>query len=762
MKTRCTPLILLLIAFASSAMAQTTYTWFSSTTGGSWSSTANWNPNGAPTTTDAAILGSVASGTRVVAYDTLASGTLATLTMSQTAAALNELAIQKNLTVVNDLTLGASSGTNLLYVNSGTTTALTLKIGSTGTGTLTLNSGGVLNLASIAGAGDTVTGNVVISGGVLNAERGQSSATVNSYFVSSLAMSSGTLALGSTPLTGTGSSGDNRFQVNGNLTATGGSIAIGSSLATGQASLFLSGSSNSLVGLGSYDTKINLALNQNSFNQTLALGATTVGGLTLRSQNTAGTTHINTITATSGTIGSISFLEQTATSNVELLLGSNLVMSGTAATTISAANFSQGAGVGFIIDTGTSTGYTLDARSMTAGFAPNNGANGSAVSTVWTLQGNGTIQATSFNLNQANNGVALGGNVILQATGTGANDLSSLVARSISAASTFYYTGSSAVVTSSRTIGKLKIGDGTNASLLRMNSSGTDLSVGGDITVSNNSSFNLVGKNVTETGASAGGLNGSGTIYNSTNGTTSTLTLNTTGSNGSFSGAIVDNVVVGTSVVSVVKAGTGTQTLSGANTYSGSTVVSAGTLIINGSATGGGDYTVASSATLGGTGSIGLASNKSATVQNGGLLSASSANSLDFTLAGTGVLDVSGALASASPSMLFSLDAPSSTVISLTGGAGLVIGSGLLEFSDFTFVTTGSFGIGTYTLFGGASSLNGGTLGSNLTGTIGGFASTISLSGNDIVVTVIPEPSTWAMVVFGGAGLLALRRRVRR
>jgi autotransporter-associated beta strand protein len=55
---------------------------------------------------------------------------------------------------------------------------------------------------------------------------------------------------------------------------------------------------------------------------------------------------------------------------------------------------------------------------------------------------------------------------------------------------------------------------------------------------------------------------------------------------------------------SLVKDGTGSQTLSGANTYTGSTTVTAGSLQVTGSHVGGGNYAVGAGATLGGTGLI--------------------------------------------------------------------------------------------------------------------------------------------------------------
>ena len=74
-------------------------------------------------------------------------------------------------------------------------------------------------------------------------------------------------------------------------------------------------------------------------------------------------------------------------------------------------------------------------------------------------------------------------------------------------------------------------------------------------------------------------LNGAGTISKSTWDTPVTLTIGVNDGSGNFSGGIAQPV--GTAL-SLVKQGTGTQTLSGINTYSGATSVSAGTLALVG------------------------------------------------------------------------------------------------------------------------------------------------------------------------------------
>jgi fibronectin-binding autotransporter adhesin len=112
----------------------------------------------------------------------------------------------------------------------------------------------------------------------------------------------------------------------------------------------------------------------------------------------------------------------------------------------------------------------------------------------------------------------------------------------------------------------------------------------------------------TTIGMTAGSIEGAQTSKELTTGLNN---LSTT-----VSGVIADGGAAGGTGGSLIKAGTGTLTLSGNNTYTGNTAVTAGTLLVNGSL-GGGSVNVSSGATLGGTGTIG----GPVTIQNGGILS---------------------------------------------------------------------------------------------------------------------------------------------
>ena len=100
-----------------------------------------------------------------------------------------------------------------------------------------------------------------------------------------------------------------------------------------------------------------------------------------------------------------------------------------------------------------------------------------------------------------------------------------------------------------------------------------------------------------------GAIIGAGSIVND-NDSDSPVIFTVGGGDGSgdFSGSISDGTGAGgSSALSLIKTGTGTQTLSGTNTYTGTTTVSAGTLDVSGSLTS--DITLAAGATLSGEGS---------------------------------------------------------------------------------------------------------------------------------------------------------------
>lgn len=308
-----------------------------------------------------------------------------------------------------------------------------------------------------------------------------------------------------------------------------------------------------------------------------------------------------------------------------------------------------------------------------------------------------------------------------------------------------------------------------NANLILGNASGTGASgvitdtanvqVNGLLNVNNRATDNNQGETINA-------LTGSGTIQQTTTATNKILTVGFANGSGTFSGVLRNNDGVSTGNMSLVKLGSGTQTLSGNNTYSGTTLVSAGTLLVNGTHTSAGAYTVAG--TLGGNGSISTAGNAGVTLNAGAHLAPGAGTPGTLTMdLGAGSLSLSAAVAATnSQSMQFDLDVlgNSDRIVLSNALSVLNIGSGGLEFDDFAFTLGGSFGAGVYTLFDTSNTIAG-TLGANLTGSLGGYNAAISFAnGNqDIVLTVtaVPEPGVSALLL-GGLGLLTLACRCRR
>ncbi|MGH6792221.1 MAG: autotransporter domain-containing protein, partial [Methyloceanibacter sp.] len=106
-----------------------------------------------------------------------------------------------------------------------------------------------------------------------------------------------------------------------------------------------------------------------------------------------------------------------------------------------------------------------------------------------------------------------------------------------------------------------------------------------------------------------GSLAGAGSVSN-TGGVGATLTTGADDTSTTFSGVIQD----GAGATSLIKAGTGTFTLSGANTYTGATTVNAGTLVVDGSIANSA-VTVNGTGALGGIGQLGALN-----VLNGGIV----------------------------------------------------------------------------------------------------------------------------------------------
>ncbi len=606
----------LLATTSMSVQAQTTYTW---TAGSStWSTPGNWSPNTSttgPTTLDTADLNDTTAN-RTITYDTSASGTLGALNITQTSAFNNILSLSKSLTVTNAITLGASAGTSEITFGNFTLTDAS---------GITLNSGGNI----------TVTGNGAASiAGALN------------------------LAGGTFNYTGTGSSA---LTITGNLSSNSGVIS-----ATGS-SLVLKGSTNNVTGLTS-STLNNVTFSGTGGAQSLSTNATLTGTTILKaSGGSTGNTETIAATAASGTTINLFNLTNNYLHPQTLQLGANLAVTAVTATA------TDGDTNGFKID---AAGFAL---SQSTGFVATttSALTHSANQAAWTLtdsETGGVFAATSFDLSPTaagsftNAGVAVTGDLTLDATGSsGGNNLGNAVGV-IANTSTFEYTGTAAVgtpatLTSNRTIGKLKVQNGalqlaSNITVgagdtVTVNSEGTLLLGAGfsltnttaPLTVSGAGTFDLEGNNQTTGAVTLGDSTGGGTIQDS--GTAATLTAggsgvtvsnagNVIGTGVTVSGATGQNASSGLTVNGVIGsdtlassatlAGTGTTgvvTLAGGNTLSSTGTLTTGGISVTGTGNAIGSGTVSGPITFSGTSALAVngTSTGSATVSSGATLS---------------------------------------------------------------------------------------------------------------------------------------------
>ena len=226
------------------------------------------------------------------------------------------------------------------------------------------------------------------------------------------------------------------------------------------------------------------------------------------------------------------------------------------------------------------------------------------------------------------------------------------------------------------------------------------------------------------------------------------LTLNPgTGVTHTYSAGIAN----GAANMKLTKMGLGTQILEGTNTYTGTTTVSTGTLIINGNQTAAtGNVSVSNGATLGGNGTIGGAT----TLDSGGILSPGNSPG---TLAFSSNLTLTGGVGAAGATAIFE-------------GGDLVTVNGTLTLNtDWNLTLTSGFqNGGTTTLFNYTTA--GATLDLtpdfDITGL--GFTPSSSLfltdTGSSIVlngISVVPEPSTFALLAASLTTIMVLRRRRR-
>jgi autotransporter-associated beta strand protein len=344
----------------------------------------------------------------------------------------------------------------------------------------------------------------------------------------------------------------------------------------------------------------------------------------------------------------------------------------------------------------------------------------------------GVIGFTQGQASTFSGGIAGTGGVTFYQPVTNANSSSAGTGLTVNGAAT--YTGDTNV------LGRVVV---TNANFLPNGSRTGNVNVYGILELSTTMGIN--------------GLSGSGVLAKAFSNPAS-LTIGGNDANGNFTG-----VISNFGLLTIIKTGTGTQIFAGANTYGGGTTVNAGTLLINGRLSTQGNVNV-TGGILGGAGdgtTTGIIGGNT-TVAAGGKLAPGAAAGLAGNLTFSNGLNLS-ASSNDTGAYLFNLNAVSnSDSITLTSGTDFALNVGTLDAADFTFTIGAGFGAGTYVLFD-ANSAIAGTIGTAEVDFGGGFTGTLSIDtiNNDVLLTVVPEPSVAMLAALGAAGL-CWRRRSRK
>jgi autotransporter-associated beta strand protein len=509
--------------------------------------------------------------------------------------------------------------------------------------------------------------------------------------------------------------------------ASGGSFTIADVLANS------SGTSGGARGVTKLGTNSLILTNTNTYT-----GATTIssGTLQLGSGGSTGSLSASSSVTNNGTlaINRSNTVTQGTDFNSTVSGSGSFVKSGAGNLILSGANISSGTSREALTFSGANSGTVTLNNSAALGAAGNSIRFSGGGSGVLDLRTNGTLNAYNIASGTGNGGTIIANRNSLDVNNPnvsytlGSLDLSS-VTLTINKGGNV--TGSAAV-----SFTELKMTGGNN---------NNPVTLAGDVDIT------LGSASITSTGISK------------------RLQLDGTSSNNVVTGVISDtnNSTTG-AVVNLIKANSSTWTLQSNNTYTGSTTIKGGTLKINSSTAIGsssaitvgdagssnaildattGGFALGASQTLGGIGKI---------VATGQTITASGTIAPGNSV---GTIQIDGGTLALDSSSKFNFElGTTSDLISLLNLATLNLGEGVIGLSDFTFSDAGGFGAGTYNLISGANSFSGSLDPSNLTGQVLGLNSTLSMSGNNLVLTVIPEPKA---ALLGSLGLLALLRRRR-
>jgi fibronectin-binding autotransporter adhesin len=595
------------------------------------------------------------------------------------------------------------------------TSAATVTINNTNTsGTTTL--GAFTSASSVTTGGETLaftgTGNTSVSGPI----------TPTTTVLGLSKSGAGTLTLN-------GADG-----YTGGTTTSGGIILLGNNSALGTAGLTFSTSGSSVLTNGAFTIANTIAANVggsiiggNTANTSEFSGGITVGtsgfqvtqvsGGTLTLSGAMGVSGNNRV-ATFNNIGSVS-----VTGNITGNSLFTLTQAGAGTTTLSGTNAFVGSEIKI-------NGGTLALN--------NNSALSGATDVVF---GGGTLQYVGSTTTDYSGKIAAGTSASAVAIDTSGQNISFGSALTINQTGGLTKLGAATltVTAANAYTGTTTVGGGT----LKTTGSGKLGSVNNNLTVNTGGTLDMA-----STSQGVGALNGTGgNIFNSTASSISTLTVgNNDATGGSYAGAIANNGGAG-GTVALTKTGAGTQILAGADTYSGDTNVNAGKLLVSGSISGS-TTNVNSGGTLGGTGSV-----AGITLNAGGAIEAGSTSDDLAATALTWNGETSGAFAQ----MKFELSAVDNTSDKLTLSGALTKGTGSTFLFDFQ---NGGAASGSYTLLSFASQ-NGFSAGDfSYTNLAPGLSGTFNLQSNALVLSVVPEPKSAALLL-GGIAVLGLRHRRR-
>jgi len=560
---------------------------------------------------------------------------------------------------------------------------------------------------------------------------------------------------------GTGGVTNTAFSLSGNSITLGGGITATSSTAAIQDTI-----SNDLV-IGAFRSVASAG------NHTIAL----TGNITLNVANA--TLNFNNAATLSGAGGAIN------------LSATNAAITYNNATTASSLTLSR----------------TINA---TAGAFLNNNSIDPAATVIYNGTFNGSantfvLAGTNVGANDFQSAIGNAGNAtILLKSGTGSwtvSGLMSSIGQGVSGVTgnltlsnnNNSYTGSTLVTAGTLNIATIAdygtasaVGKGTSGTALRLgnndtsgilNYTGTGSSSNRTIQIGAGTVNTHTGNATIQNNGSNGGtgLKFTATAFNPTIASTNanrTLTLGGTNTDANEIQGVIQNNTAITGLVAVTKAGAGRWILSGNNTYSGGTSVSTGTLLVSnstGSGLGTGDVTV-SGGTLGGSGSFtgGVTVNAGGTLAPGSSIESLGAGNVTLT-AGTFAFEINTSTPTAD--LLFASDA--NVALTLTSGVPTLtitdLGSNvaLADGTKFTLISYNTAGGWNNGIFSGYVNNSEFTLGANKwqinyadAAAGSNFQSDAELFGDRFVtITVVPEPTTWALLAFSLTTVMVLRRR---